>query len=476
MKTKTVYFDSPYKKECLKAAEKLFSLGWEIYCSPYLYKTFSSGNFTFTRLSSSDYYEIRQALKKGVYKEGAFKLSAPDMLVLEAGENCQDAFALSQMAALVFGAASLDPLPAIICLPKDLDSVLEKIKILDELNRESLLFYASKALHRFSYYQAELAEKLWPFSLSLDTAALPLKKVRKLDYGENPHQKAFYYSLGGQNEEPVSYRYLNLNHEMDMEKASELVFRCEEPGISFFKHGNLAAFSLGEDALSAVKKIRLFSQGDVYKSVCCLNRRLESDSAYELVKLKPELVCAPDISKEAAAILKKSDDSIFIKIPYSFTTGPQLSFQSHKGGFLIEEKDETEIFKDIKVISKRPPSLEEIRNLRYAALLSSFERPYSCVLFAQNFLLASSGPHPCLASACDTVLFKLKNKMNLPRFSKPSAASCSPFGHQPLEKIISAGISSFVCPADGFDYDSVSQLIDKNNISAVLLPKRHFRH
>lgn len=476
MKIKTVYFDSPYKKECLKAAEKLFSLGWEIYCCSYLYKTFSLGNFTFTRLSSGDYYEIMQALKKGVYKQGSFRLNAPDMLVVDAGENCRDVFAIAQMAALVFSAASVSSLPAIVCLPKDLDCVVEKIRIFGELSCESLLFYASKALNRFSYHQAALARKLWPFSFSLDLACLPLKKSRKLSYGENPHQKAFYYSLGEEKETTVSYRYLNLNHEIDMKKASDLIFRCEQPGVSFFKHGNLAAFSLGEDSLSAIRKIKLFSRSDVYKSVCCLNRRLEADSADELVSLMPELVCAPDISREAASILKKSDDSIFIKIPYSFTYGPQLSFQSHKKGFLIEEEDETEIFKDIKVISKRSPSLEELRNLKYSALLSCFDRPYSCVLFDQNFLLTSSGSHSSLVSACETAVFKLKNKINLPRFSKPSAASCSPFGVKSLEKIISAGISSFVCPADGFDYESVSQLIEKNNISAVLLPRRHFRH
>ncbi|NLI09363.1 MAG: hypothetical protein GX447_01240 [Elusimicrobia bacterium] len=478
MKDKIVYFDAPYKKECLKAAEKLYSLGWEIYCSQYLVKTFSQGDFAFSQLESEDYYEIRKALKNKVYRDGSFVLKAPSFLVLDAAENCKDEFKKAQMAALVYCACSLEKKPIMACEISDLEKIIEKIKILEELPDDSVSFYAAKALRRFCFRQAYLAETISSFSLEEEFSVLPLKKEKKLAYGENPHQKAYYYSSSKEEYSAAlnSYRYVNLNHERDMEKASSLIFRCEEAGLCFFKHGNLAAFSLGENTISAVKKIKSYCGEEIYNGVCCFNRALDERTCEEIIKLGPEIICAPDISKEASKILRKSETSAFVKIPYSFSPGRQSFFYFHKEGFLIQEKDETEIFKDIKVASKRNPSLEELRNLKYASLLSLYVPPYSCVIFSDNSLVSSSGPQPSLEQAAEIAVFKAKKQRNFNRSVKAVAAASAPFGINSLKKIIEAQISAAVCPSYGFDYSRVSDIIEFNKISLVLLPKRHFRH
>lgn len=477
MKPSTAYFNSPYKKECLKLAEKLYSMGWEIYCSSFLSDIFSSGDFTFTELESGDFFEIRKAMEKGYYRDGSFSIKSPDLLVLDSGENLKSGFERASMSALVYQACSLVKLPLILCETQDFEKVLEKIKILGELPEETIKFYASRALHRFSFYQACLAEKLYPFSLEHNSGALPLEKKRKLSYGENPHQKAFFYSIGSKEEERFSgFRSPNLNHETDTQKASSLIFRCEEAGACFFKHGNLAGFFLGENIFSALKKTRAYTAGQLYGSVCCFNRLLEEDALKEVLKIGPELICAPDFSREALKILRKSENSSFMKLPFSFSPGRNISFYFHEDAFLVQEKDEVEIFRYMEIASQRKPSLEELRNLKYAALLSSFVGPYSCLLFADNCLIASSGPQPSVREAASVAAFKMRSVKRSWQSLKIVAASSAPFTLEALEEMSFLPVTAFVCPAYGFEKERIVPFVNNRKLAAVLTSKRHFRH
>src|SRR6478609_1657592 len=164
---------------------------------------------------------------------------------------------------------------------------------------------AAKAYARTASYDSAIANwfarqqgELFPERLTLAA-----ERVQTLRYGENPHQKAAFYSDGSKRPGiatacQVQGKELSYNNINDTDAAYECVAEFSEPAVVVIKHANPCGVAVGKDQYAAYLKAYECDPVSIYGGIVALNRRLEAQTATDLAKRFLEVIIAPDVSPE----------------------------------------------------------------------------------------------------------------------------------------------------------------------------------
>ena len=196
------------------------------------------------------------------------------------------------------------------------------------------------AFCKTAYYDSVIAN--WFFQknelLEIAHSSIPLKKEKKLRYGENPHQKASVFSFGRNKVTKISGKDLSYNNIYDLEIAIELAEQFNIPSCVILKHGNPCGVSLNNKQTLAYKRAFLCDPISAFGGVVAFNQSLSKSTAKEILKLFTEVVVAPDFDDDALKLLiSKKKNLILIK--YSFTKKKTLfSLKSTRNFLLVQER------------------------------------------------------------------------------------------------------------------------------------------
>ena len=479
MKDRLVYFNTSHKKESAEFAKKLESLGYDIYCAPSLSNYFSKNKISFIEIKEEGDYSFIKAIQNGRYNDGAFTLKKPDIIVCDFKENSSLTQELGIMNLIYSASVSQDIL--ILIDPLDYDKVIDKLKILGDLSEDILKFYASKALNYSLYRQAKISLGLFPFSFSFDSLVLPLFKRYKLAYGENPHQKAFFYTSSDEKEQNISYllkgESLNLNHYIDLNLLNELILSIDEPACAISKHGNLVGLAISDRLYLAFQKAIKSDLTISASGVCAFNRILDEKTALLLSENYIECVSAPDFEKEAIEVFKfKKKDIKLVKSPLFLSPAGSVEFFSINGGFVVQEKDDTDIMNKYEVVTNRKPDLEEMRILKYTALISRYSKTYSAVFFSENSTLAISGAHPSVYDAIKVLIEKAKYKKAFTKTCKLALGVNGALNFKAIKELSDFNISVIIQPGHWLEDEQCIEFCNKRNISMLFTRLRHYKH
>jgi phosphoribosylaminoimidazolecarboxamide formyltransferase/IMP cyclohydrolase len=181
---------------------------------------------------------------------------------------------------------------AVVVSPESYDAVLSELEEAD--GRLSLATRESLAAEAFSYtarYDTAIArwfvEKFEDFPPLLMSA---FEKVTDLSYGENPHQRAAYYSQVGARMHVLSMvrqhsgKELSFNNVLDLNSGRLLVQEFEIPACAIVKHNNPSGCAIGSSAVDAYRRAFACDPTSAFGGVICLNRPVDAELAAELVK------------------------------------------------------------------------------------------------------------------------------------------------------------------------------------------------
>ena len=134
--------------------------------------------------------------------------------------------------------------------------------------------------------------------------------AQQLRYGENPHQAAALYRTGGgrlgvATARQLQGKELSYNNYGDADAAFELVAEYDAPAVAIVKHANPCGAAIGETLRVAWDKALACDPVSAYGGVVALNRPLDAAAAEAIGRLFIEVVIAPDLTQEAAAILAR---------------------------------------------------------------------------------------------------------------------------------------------------------------------------
>ena len=340
---------------------------------------------------------------------------------------------------------------------------------------------AQRAFARTAAYDAEIAWWLARQAGDEFPEALILAAARKqtLRYGENPHQHAAFY-VGGAARKGVATAHqlqgkeLSYNNLNDTDAAFELVAEFAEPAVVIVKHGNPCGAAVGKNLRAAWDKAFATDPTSAFGGIVAVNRPLDAPTAEAIGALFMEVVIAPKVEDAALAVLKKKN--ALRVLATGGTPDPAeagVTLKSVAGGYLLQTRDGGRVSENqIKTVSKRAPSRQEIADLVFAARVCKHVKS-NAIVFAKDG--ATIGVGAGQMSRVDSVRVAAQKGGAAIKGSVVASDAFFPFADG-LEAAIAAGATAAIQPGGSVRDNDVIAAADKAGIAMVFTGMRHFRH
>ncbi len=374
---------------------------------------------------------------------------------------------------------------AVVTRPEMYDAVLQELEDAD--GKLSLGTRESLAAEAFSYtarYDTAIArwfaEKQEDFPPVLMHA---FEKVTDLAYGENPHQRAAYYSQVGARMHLLSMvrqvagRDLSFNNVLDLNSGRLLVEEFEVPACAIIKHNNPCGTAIGSEAGEAYERAFACDPQSAYGGVVCLNRPVDGPLAELIAGRFCEVLFAPHFTDEALEVLAaKPNLRILEDNERRRFDIAERDLKRVMGGLLVQDRDiDLEDRTAMEVVTERKPSEAEWGEMLFGWKVCKHVRSNAIVLVRD---LGTIGIGAGQMSRVDAVRLAIE-KAGDAGASLAGAALASdaffPFADGP-EAAIAAGVTCVIQPGGSKRDPEVVEAADAAGISMVFTHRRHFKH
>ncbi len=124
----------------------------------------------------------------------------------------------------------------------------------------------------------------------------------------------------------------------------------------------------GASLLDAYKKALACDSTSAFGGIVALNRKLDAEAAKAITEIFTEVIIAPDASDEAIKIVAaKKNLRLLLAGGLPDPRAGGLTVKSVAGGLLVQSRDNAVVDDmQLKVVTKRAPSEEELADLRFA--------------------------------------------------------------------------------------------------------------
>jgi phosphoribosylaminoimidazolecarboxamide formyltransferase/IMP cyclohydrolase len=303
-----------------------------------------------------------------------------------------------------------------------------------------------------------------------------------LRYGENPHQKAALYVDGSGRgvaaARQLQGKELSYNNIVDLDACWELVseFDAQEAAVAIIKHTNPCGAATGSSVAEAYRRALEADPVSAFGGVIGINREVDAEAAEEIAKLFVEAIVAPRFTAEAAARFAAKKNLRLLEIaPGRAQTERMLKQVS--GGFLMQDADRLRVAEgDLRVVTRRAPSAEEMRALRFAWSVCKHVKS-NAIVYARCD--AGHGQTVGIGagqmSRVDAAKFGAM-KAVLPLAGTVAASDAFfPFPDG-LETVAEAGATAVIQPGGSVRDAEVIAAADRLGLAMVFTGIRHFRH
>jgi phosphoribosylaminoimidazolecarboxamide formyltransferase/IMP cyclohydrolase len=342
---------------------------------------------------------------------------------------------------------------------------------------------AAKAYARTAAYDAAIS--MW--FAKQNGEALPERfaisgaRRQLLSYGENPHQSAAFYVTDNTipclaNATQLQGKPLSYNNINDADGAWELVSEFSEPTVAIIKHANPCGVASAATMKEAYLKALECDPVSAFGGIIALNRTLDSATAEEIAKLFVEVIIAPDADKGAQEIIAKKKNLRLL------TTGgmpdvkkESLVFKTVLGGFLVQSRDNLILQNDLKTVTKRAPTEQEIKDMLFALTVAKHVKSNAIVLAKDNRTIGLGAGQMSRVDSVRIACQKASEAKLETRGTALASEAFFPFDDN-VHLAAKAGITGIIQPGGSIRDEEVIKAADEHGIAMVFTGTRHFRH
>ncbi|MDE7395730.1 MAG: bifunctional phosphoribosylaminoimidazolecarboxamide formyltransferase/IMP cyclohydrolase [Clostridiales bacterium] len=366
--------------------------------------------------------------------------------------------------------------------PADYETVLTHLKegTLSEEVRFGLMYkvFQHTAVYdtMISTYMREKMGLRFP-----DQITFAYEKKQALRYGENPQQEAAFYeeampkSGSLARAEQLQGKELSYNNINDTNGALDLLREFSDTAVVACKHANPCGVGIGKNVLEAYKTAYECDPVSIFGGIVAVNRTVDGKTAEEMVKIFLEIVVAPDFTKDALEIFKNKPNLRVLRLPDISSPVSQNSYDMKKvyGGLLVQDHDRTLYDeKAVKVVTKRAPSKEEIKQLAFAYKVVKHAKSNAIVVAKDNAAIGVGGGQTNRIWAAQQAIEHAGERV------KGAVLASDAFFPFPdcVEAAAAAGITAIIQPGGSVRDQESIDACDKYNIAMVFVEQRHFKH
>jgi phosphoribosylaminoimidazolecarboxamide formyltransferase/IMP cyclohydrolase len=295
-----------------------------------------------------------------------------------------------------------------------------------------------------------------------------------LRYGENPHQKGWFFGDFSKIFDQLHGKEISYNNLLDIDAAVNLMAEFTDTTFAVLKHNNACGLASREKLVDAWKDALAGDPLSAYGGILITNREVDEETAKEVNQLFFEVIIAPGYDARALEILKsKKNRVILVQKPVSL---PSMTFRSLLNGVAYQDKDlsmETEA--DMKPATRIIPGKPELVDLVFANKIVKHTKSNTIVLAKNKQLIASGVGQTSRVDALRQAIEKAAAFGFDVRGAVMASDAFFPFPDC-VQIAHEAGINTVVQPGGSVrDNDSI-EYCDLNNMAMVFTGIRHFKH
>ncbi|MBX2827023.1 MAG: bifunctional phosphoribosylaminoimidazolecarboxamide formyltransferase/IMP cyclohydrolase [Flavobacteriaceae bacterium] len=335
--------------------------------------------------------------------------------------------------------------------------------------------FAAKSFNVSSHYDTAIFNY---FNSDHEIPSLKISETqgKVLRYGENPHQKGFFFGDFDAMFDKLHGKELSYNNLLDVDAAVNLMneFTGEAPTFAILKHNNACGIAQRETVLQAYQDALAGDPVSAFGGILISNTEIDAATAEEIHKLFCEVVIAPSFSSEALEILKGKKNRILLIQKLHIL--PQTITRSCLNGALVQDRDSiTDSMDIIKPATHSQPSQSEMDDLLFASKICKHTKSNTIVLAKGKQLCASGTGQTSRVDALRQAIEKAKSF----EFDLHGAVMASdaffPFPDC-VEIADKAGVTAVIQPGGSIKDELSINYCNENGISMVFTGVRHFKH
>lgn len=343
------------------------------------------------------------------------------------------------------------------------------------ISEEDRKRFAAKAFNVSSHYDTAIFNY---FNQNNQETVLKISETKGnvLRYGENPHQKGFFFGNFDVMFTKLNGKELSYNNLLDVDAAVNLIneFKNEAPTFAILKHNNACGFAQSNTIQQAYLDALAGDPVSAFGGVLISNTEIDKATATEISTLFCEVIIAPSYSAEAVDILKEKKNRIILIL--NDIELPQTNVRSCLNGILVQDRNNvTDTIEGLKYVTNNKPSKNELEDLIFASKICKHTKSNTIVLVKDKKLLASGTGQTSRVDALEQAIHKAKTF----NFSLNGAVMASdaffPFPDC-VEIANKAGITAVIQPGGSIKDQLSIDYCNENNVAMVMTGTRHFKH
>ena len=317
-----------------------------------------------------------------------------------------------------------------------------------------------------------------------DTFNVQYFKTQEMRYGENPHQKAAFYTEANPTEASVATakqlqgKELSFNNIADTDAALECVKQFDQPACVIVKHANPCGVSVAVDIGTAYDLAFATDPESAFGGIIAFNRELDAQTAEAIcAKQFVEVIIAPSVSADALLVIAEKKNVRVLECGVWGEQRPQdFDYKRVNGGLLIQDRDNGMITEqDLKIVSKRVPSDIEMTDMLFAWKVAKMVKS-NAIIYAKNNQTVGVGAGQMSRINSARIAGIKAEHAGLEVVGAVMASDAFfPF-RDGIDNAGQAGISCIIQPGGSMRDDEVIAAADEHGMAMVFTGMRHFRH
>lgn len=318
-------------------------------------------------------------------------------------------------------------------------------------------------------------------------------EARNLRYGENPHQKAIFYSYKNSNldaQKESASKSLSYNNILDIDAAWCMtldlqswidVHALQAQTAVIIKHTNPCGVATHSNQVTALAMAWQSDPVSAFGSIVAFNSRVEKEAAEFLKDKFIEVILAPDFSEEAKQVFSEKKQIRLCQSNMKRSASAKITSTEH--GFLWQEIDSS-VSQDWKNAGQTLFPQKHLRTAEFSNLVSMHLKSNAITLAKRHdtnsFQLIGAGMGQPNRIDC-------LEKLAIPRakqyfgedliFSDLVLASDAFFPFSDVvEKAAAYGIKMIVQPGGSIRDKEILQRADELKVAVLVTGTRHFKH
>jgi phosphoribosylaminoimidazolecarboxamide formyltransferase / IMP cyclohydrolase len=390
-------------------------------------------------------------------------------------------------------------------------AVIAELKSAGKVSDKTKFSLSVAAFNRISQYDGAISDYLSAVQLSVDVPpgnAVPkldlfpgqtngrFVKVQDLRYGENAHQSAALYrdiypapgSLVTAKQ--LQGKELSYNNLADADAAWECVKSFNTPACVIVKHANPCGVAVGADALEAYSKAFQTDPTSAFGGIIALNTPLDQRGALQISKQFVEVLMAPAFTPEALEVFKAKVNVRILQIDLPTPLGVSndggvsdwdngrnaMDMKRIGSGILLQTADNHVLtLADLKVVTTKQPTTEELNDLMFAWNVAKFVKS-NAIVFCRGGMTMGVGAGQMSRLDSARIASIKAGHANLSLAGTVVASDAFfPF-RDGLDVVVDAGATCVIQPGGSMRDDEVIAAANERGVAMVYTGVRHFRH